>query len=131
MTASAKLTATQVRALAAMTKTRTLVEAAKQAGCSEGTLRRWLRSDPRFQAAWREARAALVDDAIGQAQRAATLAVVTLHHLMTTAQSDSAKVAAAKILVEIAVKAVERDQFEERLRALTQTVEDLRAQHHL
>jgi hypothetical protein len=68
---------------------------------------------------------------MGQAQRSATMAVVTLQHLMTTAQSDSAKVAAAKIIVEIAVKAVERDQFEERLRALTQAVEELRAQHHL
>jgi hypothetical protein len=64
-------------AVAALLTEPTHAAAAARAGVAESTLHRWLRR-PEFQAAYRAARERVVDEAVGQLQRAAGEAVATL-----------------------------------------------------
>jgi hypothetical protein len=70
--------AARERAVLALLSRPTLQNAADEAGVSERTLRRWLRDDAEFQAAYTEARAAAVDDALRQLQRGASVAARAL-----------------------------------------------------
>jgi hypothetical protein len=96
----------------------TLADAAHTAGIGEVTAWRWLK-EADFQAAYREARRAVVQQAITQVQRATGEAVETLRSVMQDAEAPaSAKVSAAKAILETAVKAVELEDLEARLAAL-------------
>ena len=92
MSGNTPLSSTQARAIAALMTCRTVVDAAKQAKCGESTLRRWLAKDHHFQAAWRDTRVQMVDEAIAQATRSAQAASLTLHHLMYNSVSDQGPV---------------------------------------
>ena len=79
---------------------------------------RWLK-DATFQAAYREARRAVVQQAITQVQHATGEAVETLRAVMQDSEAPaSAKVSAAKTILETAVKAVELEDLEARIAAL-------------
>ena len=83
------------------------------------TLRRWLRDDAIFQMAYREARRQVVQQAIVQVQQATGEAVATLRQVMQAADAPaSAKVSAAKTILETAIKAVELEDLEARIVAL-------------
>jgi hypothetical protein len=122
MSDSSALSSTQVRAIAALTTCRTITAAATQARCGESTLRRWLAQDAAFQAAWREARARLVDEAISQATRSAQAAALVLHNLMMDAPSDAVRLGAAKALLELSLGWLERGVLEERIATLERMV---------
>ena len=94
-----------------------ITDAAKQ--CSIGvTLHRWLK-DATFQAAYREARRQVVQQAIVQIQQATGEAVETLRKVMQAADAPaSAKVSAAKTILDTAVKAIELEDLEQRIVAL-------------
>ena|SRR5438874_2157039 len=126
MSTSSALSSKQVRAIAALTTCRTLADAAKQARCGESTLRRWLAKDAHFQAAWREARAHLVDEAISQATRSAQAAALMLHRLMADSLSDAVRLGAAKVLLELSLGWLERGELEGKMQALLQQMEALR-----
>ena len=90
-----------------------LQAAAAASGINEKTLRRWLRDDAVFQTAYREARRQVVQQAIVQVQQATGEAVETLRQVMQAADAPaSAKVSAAKTILETAVKAVELEDLE-------------------
>lgn len=77
-----------------------LQAAAEASGIKEKTRRRWLRDDAAFQTASREARRAVVQQAIVQVQQATGEAVETLWKVMQTADAPaSAKVSAAKTIL--------------------------------
>ena len=96
----------------------TLLAAAQQCGLAEVTLHRWLKLEA-FQAAYREARRAVVHHAIAQVQRATGEAVETLRQVMQDINAPaSAKVSAAKTILETAVKAVELEDLEARIATL-------------
>src|SRR5712691_6078025 len=82
-----------------------LADAAHTAGIGEVTAWRWLKVTT-FQAAYREARRAVVTQAIAQVQRATGEAVETLRAVMQDADASD-RVSAAKTILETAVKAVE------------------------
>lgn len=109
MSASPHLSPKQVRAISALLTCRTVKEAAAQAGCGESTLRRWLSKDVDFQAAWREARGALVEEAVAHAMRSATAAALVLHQVMMQSSVDFARIAAARCLLDLSVRTIERD----------------------
>ena len=95
-----------------------LTEAAHQAGIGEATLRRWLKDDA-FAEAYREARRQVVQHAIGALQHACSQAVDALKTIMSNPEAPaSARVSAAKTVLELALKAVELENIEERLTAL-------------
>ena len=96
-----------------------LQAAAAASGIHEKTLRRWLRKDATFQMAYRDARRQIVQQAIVQVQQATGNAVETLRKVMQAAEAPaSAKVSAAKTILETAIKAVELEDLEARIVAL-------------
>jgi len=124
-----KLSHKQERAIAALLVAPSVTAAAQQIGVNENTLLRWLK-DTAFEAAYREARRAVVQHAIAQVQRATGEAVETLRAVMQDpAAPASARVSAAKTILETAVKAVELEDVEARLAALEQHLATLEQAH--
>jgi hypothetical protein len=96
----------------------TLGAAAQQAGVGLRTLMRWL-TEPPFQQAYRAARAELIAQATSRLQQACGVAVTTLLRVMLEATSPpSARVAAARTVLDMSLKAVDLENFEVRLQAL-------------
>ena len=114
-----KLHGKQAAAIAALLAQRTIAEAAHQVGIGERTLLRWLQADSAFQAAYRTARRHVVQHAVAQVQQATSTAVATLEAIMQdSTASASARVSAAKVVMETALKAVELEDLEARIVAL-------------
>jgi hypothetical protein len=114
-----KLHGKQAAAIAALLAQRTIAEAAQQVGIGERTLLRWLQEDSAFQAAYRTARRHVVQHAIAQVQQATSTAVATLEAIMQdSTASASARVSAAKVVLETAIKGVEVEDLEARMTAL-------------
>jgi hypothetical protein len=113
-----KLSHKREHAIAALLIAPSVTAAAHQVGVNENTLLRWLK-EASFQTAYREARRAVVQHAIVQVQQATGEAVETLRKVMQAADAPaSAKVSAAKAILETAVKAVELEDLEVRIAAL-------------
>jgi hypothetical protein len=112
------LDAAQGRALAALLSCATVAEAAKKARLSEATLYRYLRGET-FRAAYRRARADVVDHAITQLQRDCATASKTLREVCEDVKAPaSARVAAARTIIDGAVRAVELQDLGARVEAL-------------
>jgi hypothetical protein len=93
-------------------------KAAARAGVSESTLWRWLRL-PEFQEAYRSAKRESVSQAIGCLQRASSEAVEALRQIMNDIQAPAtARVSAARSILEFALKGVELEDILARLEAL-------------
>ncbi len=106
-----KLSRKQEQTIAALLTCNSITAAAAGCGIAEATLHRWLK-ETTFQTAYREARRQIVQQASGTA-------VQTLEAVMQdTAAPASARVSAAKAVLETAVKAVEVEDLEARLAAL-------------
>jgi hypothetical protein len=113
-----KLSRKQEALISALLTAPRLADAAQTAGIGEVTAWRWLKQEA-FQTAYREARRAVVQHAIVQVQHATGTAVQTLLAVMQDANAPaSAKVSAAKTILETAVKAVELEDLEVRIAAL-------------
>ncbi len=105
----------QDQAIAALLEEPTISKAAKKAGVGERTLLRWLKLDD-FQAAYSIAQRKVLSQAIAQIHQATSESVKTLRSVMMDESAPaSARVAAAKIVLDFAIKGVER---EDRLTAL-------------
>jgi hypothetical protein len=106
--------------IAALLACDSITAAAAHAGVAEGTVYRWLK-DAAFQEAYRKARGQVVRHSIVQLQRATGIAVQTLVAVMEDQEvTASAKVSAAKAVLEMAIKGVELDDLEARISALEQ-----------
>jgi hypothetical protein len=106
------------QAIAALLTTDTICAAAEQAGVSERTLLRWLQDDD-FQRAYREARRQAVQHAIVRVQRCTREAVDALAEIMTNPEaSASARVSAARSVLQLAMQAVQIEDLEARIAAL-------------
>jgi hypothetical protein len=113
-----KLSRKQEQTIAVLLTCDSLTAAAAGCGIAEATLHRWLK-EPDFQTAYREARRQVVQHAITQVQRATGEAVETLRAVMQDADAPaSARVSAARVVLETAVKAVELEDLESRIAAL-------------
>jgi hypothetical protein len=116
-----KLSPKQERTIACLLTAPSITAAAQQAGIGERTLLRWLALAP-FQAAYREARRMVVQQAVVQVQHATGTAVSTLLAVMQdSASPPSAKVRAAQVVLEMALRAVELEDLEVRIAALEAT----------
>ena len=108
-------------AIAALLTAETVEHAAQQAGIGYRTLHRWLREDADFQQAYRYARREVVHQAQAQIQKATGKAVATLLAVMDDPLAPpGAKVTAARVILEQAVRAIELDDLEARITALEQ-----------
>ena len=94
-----------------------LGDVANQVGVSERTLRRRL-SDPEYQAKIGKLRAEYLAEAVGMLTQSSTTAVTTLVELATTAKSETARLGAAKAILEYAVSIGENLEVRQRISAL-------------
>jgi hypothetical protein len=126
----AGLTRKQDETIAVLLTVPTIAAAAKQVGVGERTLFRWLHSDPTFQAAYRDARRACVQQAIARIQQATSTAVTTLEAVMRDPDKpSSSRVSAAKAVLELALKAIEVEDLEVRVATLEQALHQRRNGH--
>src|SRR5438270_13782851 len=110
-----KLSRKQEEVIAALLVAPSQEAAAQQCGINATTLARW-QKDPGFQTAYREAKRGLVAHATTLLQRLATTAVGTLASVMTDRKApSSARVAAARTVLELSLRGVELDDLLTRL----------------
>jgi AcrR family transcriptional regulator len=108
----------QERAVSALINSNTIKEAAQAAGIGERTLYNWLQ-DKEFNEAYRQARSAVVQQALAQLQRVSSLAVTTLAAIMEDSEAPAgSRVSASKAVLELAIRAVELEDILQRLEAL-------------
>ncbi len=101
----------------------TVAEAARAVEVSETTLYRWM-NETEFKEVYRTARREVVRQAVARLQRACRMAVDTLQDVMECGDSPaSARVTAARTVLEMAFKAVELEDIDERVTALEQASE--------
>jgi hypothetical protein len=113
-----RLTAKQERVLVLLLSEPTIQEAAKKARVNERTLFRWL-AEPAFAAAYRRARRAAVTKAVSRLQYAAAAAVGAVVRLMADGGVPPAvRLAAARTVLEMSLRGVALEDFEQRLCAL-------------
>jgi hypothetical protein len=118
MQPTGKLSRKQESLISALLLSPTLADAAQAVGIGEVTAWRWLK-EPSVQDAYREARRAVVQHAIVQVQCATSEAVETLRAVMQDPGAPaSARVSAAKAILETAVKAVALEDLDARIAAL-------------
>jgi hypothetical protein len=121
-----KLSRKQEQAIAALLSEATVGAAAERAGVGEVTLWRWLKDDA-FKAAYREARRQVVEKAMAQLQQATWAASTTLLRLLN-AGSESVRLRAAEAILNHASRGLELLDFEERITALEQKLNETVAQ---
>ena len=116
----------QTKAIVSLLNCRTVSEAATQAGVNESTVWRWMREEA-FQDALQEAKQRIVtQQAIIQLQQATGEAVGTLRGIMADGEAPaSARVTAAKAVLDMAVKAIKMEDLEARLMTLEQRKESI------
>jgi DNA-binding MurR/RpiR family transcriptional regulator len=109
------------QAIAALLSNPTIEEAAKAAGIGSATLWRWLQ-DAGFKAEYRRARREAMEQAAAQLQQASSAAVRALREVVEdTNGPSSARVMAARNVLDFGLKAIELEDLEERISALEKT----------
>ena len=117
-----KLSRNQERAISALLVHPTMTQAADAAGVGEVTLWRWLRV-PEFKEQYRLARREAVSQAVGQLQGACSAAVGALTDISQDVNCPaSARVSAARTVLEMALKGVELEDLAVRVEELEQQV---------
>lgn len=112
------MTPNKEKLLAALLTSRTKKEAAAAAGISDRTMRTYF-EDPEFCSRYREAFAGMVQDATRQAQQLLDPALSTLREVMEDEDIPAAaRVNAAKIALDYAVRLTDQNDLAERLAAL-------------
>src|SRR5437868_9071496 len=111
-------TTKQEKAIIALLNEPTTKDAAEAAGVSEVTLWRWLQN-PEFRASYMEVRRVAVQRAIARTQAATSEAVETLREVMSDKSAKgSERIAAAKAILDYAMKGIELEDHEMRLQDL-------------
>ena len=119
----AKLPRKRQQAIVALIEHSTMKEAARAIGIGEATIHRWLKNES-FLVAYREAKRRVVDHAITCLQKATGEAVRVLQEILSDPDKPpSARVTAARTILDMAVKAVEMDDLTARLEEIERTIE--------
>ena len=113
-----KMTRRWEQAIISLLTHATIGQAAKAAKVNEATLRRWMR-EPQFREAYHNARADLLQQALGHAAEGLVEAALVLRHILRNQDAPaSARVAAAKALFDLALKDRDLEDLEARLAVL-------------
>lgn len=119
-----KLSRNQEKAISALLGNASIPEAAKDVGVGERTLWRWLKLDS-FKEAYREARSQVVRHGVARVQEGMTLAVNTLKEVMSNSEAPaSARVSAAKTIIEMGIKAVEIEDLQARVEGIEKLIKE-------
>ena len=119
---AARLTSKQEKAIPALLEHPTLDAAAKAAGVTAATLRRWMKQEA-FTEALRAARLRILDVATIKLRQATDAAVDTLKRNLTCG-SPGAEIRAAQVILDTAYKSAELEEMEERIAALEDLLAD-------
>lgn len=120
---SGKLSRKMETAIVALLNQPTLTLAAEASGISETTLWRWLQRED-FAKAYKKARKQAVNQAIAHIQKISGEAVDTLREVMNNGTKETARVTAARAILELTLKAYEIEDLEERIEALERRMQD-------
>ncbi len=111
----------QDKAITALLSCKTIADAAQQAGVSERSLYNWL-SDETFQAAYRAARWQAAGQAIARLQQISIEAANALQDVFNNIEAPaSARVSAARAVIELSLRSVELENLEARISALEES----------
>ncbi|MBI9083351.1 MAG: hypothetical protein JEZ11_07115 [Desulfobacterales bacterium] len=122
-TQTGKIARNQEKAIVALLSCPSVPSAAREAKVSQRTLYRWLDLGP-FQRAYREARQKVVSHAVAAIQGAMSEATGTLRAVMKDSDAPaSSRVAAARAVLDLGLRAVEIEDIEERVRAIENQIE--------
>ena len=112
------MTPRKERALQALLVSRTRAEAAQAAGVSESTLRQYMK-DPKFLERYKQAFGEMVADATRQAQQTLSPALSVLKEIMMDRDEQaSARITAARSVLEYSLRLCEQTDILEQLREL-------------
>ena len=112
------MTPRKEKALQALLVCRTRAEAAKTAGIGESTLREYMK-DAEFMERYKQAFGGMVADATRQAQQTLSPALSTLKEIMEEREEQaSARITAARSILEYAMKLCEQTDILDQLREL-------------
>ena len=113
-----KISRNKEKAISALLSNSSIPDAAKTVGIHERTLWRWLK-DHKFKRAYKEARREVVRQAITNVQAGLSKAVRTLKEIIGDENAPaSARVSAAKTMIDMGLKAVEIEDLESRIEVL-------------
>lgn len=115
----AKLTARQERFMIALMNTNTIIEACKEANITNNTGHKYL-NNIEFKQAYMKLRRETMQQATNKLQQSAVIAVETLENVMSDIDNStpSARVQAARAVLENAYKSLEIDDIQQRLDVL-------------
>lgn len=116
------MTGRQQKALAALIRAPTLAAAAAEAGVGVSTLRRWMREDTAFIAAYKRALDELLQDASAQSKKNLSAALDVLAQIMEGGENSQARIAAAKATIEYSLRLNEAVDVVERLARLEKSL---------
>lgn len=111
------LSTKQARAIGALLASRTVIDAAQEAGISARQLHRWL-AEPAFLAELQLAETAVIEHTTRRLSTATTQALDTVIRVMESGSSDSVKLRAAIALLDTTLRWHELRAIEVRLAAL-------------
>jgi hypothetical protein len=119
-----KLGRKKERAISALLEHDTLADAARAIGIGEVTLWRWLQ-EAEFKSAFRDAKRRLLDEALTTLQKATRKAINALVSILEDqGKPASARVTAAKTILETAIKGLQVEELEGRVEQLERTVSE-------
>ena len=113
----------QEQFIAALLSCPTVEGAAETVGIGNVTASQW-RKDPAFAERYREATREAMRQAAALLQGAAREAVGTLRAIQSKGESEAARVSAARAILEMAVKAADLEDVQQRLDALEQSLKE-------
>lgn len=118
-----KLTAKQEKFLLALMNTNTIVEACREAEITNNTGHKYL-NNPEFREEYLRIRRETMQQATNKLQQSAILAVETLENVMSDADNStpSARVQAARAVLENAYKSLEIDDLQQRIEQLEERI---------
>lgn len=121
-----KISRKKERAIKALLECDTHAEAARAAGIGEVTLWRWMQETD-FKEAFRKAKRRVLDQAITNLQKATGKAISALLSVVGDEKAPaSARVSGAKVILEIAIKAVEIEDLEARVEEIEKAISNRR-----
>lgn len=119
-----KLSRKKEQAIAALLAKPSIPEAAKLVGIGERTLWRWLK-DESFKSAYSAARAEIVTLVVAEIQNGLTDAIKTLKEIIKNKKAPaSARVSAAKAMIDIGMKAVFDEDLKQRIEAIEEILKN-------
>lgn len=119
------MTNRQQKALAALIRAPTIEAAAETAGVGYSTVRKWLKSDPEFRAAYRRELDELLQDASAQSRKNLSAALDVLADVMQHGENSQTRIGAAKAVLEYSLKLNEALDVQQRMAAIEETIREL------